>query len=112
LYCSRLGRGGRGSALDIRISFQMLPGVRTIRAERRFVTFRFWVGGHCPFRGLDAPLGASFLYHDLVCDVPLAVPPIADATQRANAVALPGLNSGAVWSFGACEQSPTSALLK
>ena len=46
LYCSRLGRGGSGSASDIRISFHGMPGVRTNQAERRFVAFSWspWVG--------------------------------------------------------------------
>src|SRR5215471_6413237 len=52
-----LGRGGKGSASDIRISFQYMPGVRTNQAERRFATFDvISVGGHGPSRGLDAPL--------------------------------------------------------
>src|SRR6185503_1303284 len=45
LYCSRLGRGGRGSASDIRISFQYVPGVRVNQAERRFVALRLVVSG-------------------------------------------------------------------
>src|SRR5919201_577556 len=62
LYCSRLGRGGSGSASDIRISFHGMPGVRTNQAERRFVAFSLsWVGGHGPFRGLDAPLAPSII---------------------------------------------------
>src|SRR5262249_53347681 len=46
LYCSRLGRGGKGRASDIRISFHHVPGVRTGQAERRFVTFKLssWGG--------------------------------------------------------------------
>jgi hypothetical protein len=41
-----LGRGGKGSASDIRISFHCMSGVRSGQAERRFVTFELfeWVG--------------------------------------------------------------------
>jgi hypothetical protein len=63
LYCSRLGRGGKG--IDIRNSFHCMPGIRTNQAERRFVAFGLGrVGGHGPFRGLDAPLALLRLYHD------------------------------------------------
>src|SRR5262249_58350425 len=66
LYCSRSGRAGSGRAAcglgNIRISFHCMPGVRTIQAERRFVpSIYMLMGGHCPFRGLDAPLA---LYPD------------------------------------------------
>ncbi len=37
LYWLRFGRGARGRASDIRISFHRMPGVRTSQAERRFV---------------------------------------------------------------------------
>src|SRR6202035_544055 len=49
LYCSRLGRGGRGSASDIRISFHGMPGVRTNQAERRFVAIRLFERWARPF---------------------------------------------------------------
>src|SRR5216684_689693 len=50
LYCSRLGRGGRGRAScglgNMRISFHRMPGVRTNQAERRSVpsVVSQWVG--------------------------------------------------------------------
>jgi hypothetical protein len=46
-------------ALRIRIHTNLLsrtPGVRTDQAERRFVSSTNDEGGHCPFRGLIAPL--------------------------------------------------------
>ena len=45
-----------------------MPGVRTHQAERKFVIwFSTSVGGHSPFRGLDAPLALHTLYHELQC---------------------------------------------
>ena len=45
-----------------------MPGVRTHQAERKFaIWFSTSVGGHGPFRGLDAPLALPTLYHELQC---------------------------------------------
>src|SRR5687768_5285722 len=62
LYWSTFGRPGRGSACCgfgyMRISFHYAwspPG----QAERRFDLFRTMMGGHGPFRGLEAPLALS-----------------------------------------------------
>jgi len=45
-----------------------MPGVRTNQAERKFaIWFSTSVGGHGPFRGLDAPLALQTLYHELRC---------------------------------------------
>ena len=45
-----------------------MPGVRTHQAERKFaIWFLTSVGGHGPFRGLDAPLALPTLYHELQC---------------------------------------------
>jgi len=41
-----------------------MPGVRTRQAERKFViSIDTSMGGHGPFRGLDAPLALQKLYH-------------------------------------------------
>src|SRR5438034_7574223 len=66
-YCSTFGFCGRGRAScglgNIRISFHCMPGVRTDQAERRFVPSEsMCVGGHGPFRGLDAPLALARQY--------------------------------------------------
>src|SRR6266550_3173475 len=61
-YCSRLGCAGSGRASCglgyMGISFRGAPGVRRVQAERGFAFFDF-MGGHCPFRGLDAPLALT-----------------------------------------------------
>jgi hypothetical protein len=46
------------------------------------------VGGHGPFRGLDAPLALQTLYHELQCPRELLV--LGTAPQL-SAAALPGL---------------------
>jgi hypothetical protein len=41
-----------------------MPEVRTHQAERKFaIDLGTSVGGHGPFRGLDAPLALQTLYH-------------------------------------------------
>jgi hypothetical protein len=41
-----------------------MPGVRAHQAERKFaIDLGTSVGGHGPFRGLDAPLALQTLYH-------------------------------------------------
>jgi macrolide transport system ATP-binding/permease protein len=51
-----------------------MPGVRTHQAERKFaIAIGTSMGGHCPFRGLDAPLALQKLYH---AGIPTAAKPL------------------------------------
>ncbi|HEX4582704.1 MAG TPA: hypothetical protein VH139_11625 [Acidobacteriaceae bacterium] len=51
-----------------------MPGVRTHQAERKFATsINNTVGGHGPFRGLDAPLALLTLYHERQIAVPFDI---------------------------------------
>ena len=67
-YCSRFGRGGSGdgiraTGLHTNLLSRDRLGVRTGQAERRFRDVESnRLGGHGPFRGLDAPLALRSPY--------------------------------------------------
>src|SRR5438093_2369365 len=67
LYWSRFGRSGSSRA-GIRISFHDAPGVRPKSGKKEGSWPSRRLGGHGPFRGLEAPRALPSILNDESCN--------------------------------------------